>query len=77
MSLSLLPSTRQVSGAAKGLCLWVRAMETYGYVAKEVGPKRAKLKAAQDNLAKKQAALKLAQDQLATVLAKVQLLKDK
>eukprot|EP00798_Chlamydomonas_sp_ICE-L_P021926 gene21926-28972_t len=67
----------KVSGAATGLVLLVRAMETYGYVAKEVGPKRAKLKAAQDNLAKKQAALKLAQEQLAVVLAKVQALKDK
>lgn len=67
----------KVSGAARGLCLWVRAMETYGYVSKEVAPKRAKLKAAQDNLAKKQAALKSAQEQLATVLAKVQTLKDK
>uniref|UniRef100_A0A061RL02 Flagellar inner arm dynein 1 heavy chain beta n=1 Tax=Tetraselmis sp. GSL018 TaxID=582737 RepID=A0A061RL02_9CHLO len=67
----------KVSGAAKGLCLWVRAMETYGYVAKEVAPKRAKLKAAQDTLAKKKAALKTAQDQLDEVLAKVQALRDK
>ncbi len=37
----------RVSGAARGLCLWVRAMETYGHVAKDVAPKRAKLKAAQ------------------------------
>lgn len=67
----------KVSGAARGLCLWVRAMETYGNVAKDVAPKRAKLKAAQDNLAKKQAALKTAQDTLAIVLAKVQALKEK
>ena len=67
----------KVSGAARGLCLWVRAMETYGYVAKDVAPKRAKLKAAQDNLSKKQAALKAAQETLAIVLAKVQALKDK
>lgn len=67
----------KVSGAAKGLCLWVRAMEVYGRVSKEVAPKRAKLKSAQDTLAKKQAALKVAQDQLAEVLAKVQALKDK
>ena len=46
-------------------------MEVYGRVAKEVGPKRARLKAAQDNLAKKQAALAAAQEQLAAVLAKV------
>ena len=37
----------RVSGAAAGMCKWVFAMETYGYVAKDVGPKRAKLKAAQ------------------------------
>ena len=67
----------KVSGAAKGLCLWVRAMEVYGHVSKEVAPKKAKLKSAQDTLKKKQAALKLAQDQLAEVLAKVQQLKDK
>jgi hypothetical protein len=40
-------SVGKVSLAARGLCLWVRAMETYGHVAKEVAPKRAKLKAAQ------------------------------
>ena len=67
----------QVSVAARGLCLWVRAMETYGHVAKDVAPKRAKLKAAQDNLAKKQAALSAAQQQLAQVLDKVQALKDR
>ena len=36
----------QVSGAARGLCLWVRAMEVYGKVAKDVAPKRARLKSA-------------------------------
>jgi dynein heavy chain len=61
----------KVSLAAKGMCMWVCAMETYGRVAKEVGPKRARLKAAQENLAKKQAALAAAQEQLAAVLAKV------
>jgi hypothetical protein len=66
-----------VSAAASGMCRWVHAMETYGYVAKDVAPKRAKLKAAQDNLAKKQAALSLAQEQLAVVLAKVQALKNR
>ena len=50
-------------------------METYGTVARDVAPKRAKLKAAQDNLAKKQTALAAAQQQLAEVLAKVQKLK--
>ncbi len=73
--LLILQSVGKVSGAARGLCLWVRAMETYGTVARDVAPKRAKLKAAQDNLAKKQTALAAAQQQLAEVLAKVQTLK--
>ncbi|KAF5831208.1 dynein-1-beta heavy chain, flagellar inner arm I1 complex [Dunaliella salina] len=67
----------KVSVAARGLCLWVHAMDTYGHVAKDVAPKRAKLKAAQDNLAKKQSALAAAQEALAGVLAKVQTLKDR
>ena len=71
----MLQVVGKVSLAAKGLCLWVRAMETYGTVAKDVAPKRNKLKTAQDNLAKKQTALAAAQTQLAEVLAKVQALK--
>eukprot|EP00899_Mesostigma_viride_P014884 jgi/Mesvir1/23397/Mv21091-RA.2 len=70
-------SVGKVSTAAKGLCLWVGAMEVYGHIAKEVAPKKAKLKSAQEMLAKKQAALKQAQDTLAEVLAKVAALKDK
>ena len=50
-------------------------METYGTVAKDVAPKRNKLKTAQENLSKKQTALAAAQTQLAEVLAKVQALK--
>ena len=67
----------KVSLAAKGMCLWVRAMETYGYVAKDVGPKRAKLQAAQEALARKEAALATAQEQLTAVLAKVAALREK
>jgi dynein heavy chain len=67
----------KVSVAAKGMCLWVRAMEVYGTIAKDVAPKRARLKAAQDNVAKKQAALTAAQTQLEAVLAKVKALRDK
>jgi dynein heavy chain len=67
----------KVSLAAKGMCMWVRAMEVYGNVAKDVGPKRARLRAAQENVAKKQAALEAAQSQLASVLAKVKALRDK
>lgn len=52
-------------------------METYGTIAKDVAPKRNKLKTAQENLSKKQTALAAAQTQLAEVLAKVQALKVK
>ena len=67
----------KVSYAAKGLCLWVYAMEVYGHMAKEIAPKRAKLKNAQEQLSKKQAQLAKAQEALAEVLAKVQALRDK
>jgi dynein heavy chain len=40
----------KVSFAAKGLCMWVRAMEVYGVISKDVAPKRAKLKGAQVRL---------------------------
>ncbi len=43
-------NVNKVSAAASGMCKWVHAMETYGYVAKDVAPKRAKLKAAQVGL---------------------------
>lgn len=64
------------SGAAKGLCIWVQAMEVYFEVAKNVAPKRAKLAEAQKALAKKEAALQEAKDTLAEVLAKVKRLND-
>ena len=54
----------RVSKAAKSLCMWVHAMDVYAAVAKEVGPKKAKLdemngilKTAQDSLATKKADL--------------------
>ena len=64
-------SVGKVSLAAKGMCMWVCAMQTYGNVAREVAPKGMRLKAAQENLVRKQAALAAAQEALATVLAKV------
>lgn len=67
----------KVSLAAKGMCMWVRAMEVYGTIAKDVAPKRVRLKAAQDNVAKKQAVLTAAQTQLEAVLAKVKVLRDR
>ncbi|KXS21750.1 hypothetical protein M427DRAFT_107149 [Gonapodya prolifera JEL478] len=40
----------RVSKAATSMCQWVRAMEKYYWVSRSVGPKRAKLKEAQDSL---------------------------
>ena len=68
---------RRLGGRLKGLRQWVHAMFIYGNIAKEVAPKRAKLKAAQEALKKKQAALKEAEQKLQLVLDKVQALKDK
>jgi len=61
----------KVSKAAKGLCMWCRAMEVYNRVAKEVEPKKAKLAAANATLAKAMAALKEKQDALKEVQDKV------
>lgn len=65
------------SGAAKSLCMWVRAMVVYGRVAKNVAPKKAKLQAAMDTLKKKRAQLQAAQDELQAVTDKMMLLKAK
>lgn len=67
----------KVSKAAGALCVWVHAIYIYAGVAKEVAPKRARLKAAMSSLATKQAGLKAAQEQLAEVMAKVQDLNDR
>ncbi|GMI05338.1 hypothetical protein TrVE_jg1168 [Triparma verrucosa] len=60
-----------VSSAAGALCTWCHAIFLYANVAKEVAPKRARLKGAQQGLAVKQKALKEAKDALAIVEAKV------
>jgi dynein heavy chain len=62
---------KAVSGAAAALCVWVHAIYIYANVAKEVAPKRQRLKEATESLAVKQAALKEAQDALAVVTAKL------
>jgi dynein heavy chain len=64
-----------VSKAAGALCTWCHAIYIYANVAKEVAPKRNRLKAAQDGLAIKQAGLAEANKQLAEVVAKVEALK--
>ncbi|RKP17872.1 hypothetical protein ROZALSC1DRAFT_23782, partial [Rozella allomycis CSF55] len=65
----------RVSLAAKSLCLWVRAMEAYGNIFRQVAPKREKLRIAQEALEKKQLSLKEAQDKLNEIQFKVNELK--
>eukprot|EP00965_Chrysotila_dentata_P038955 1294469-Pleurochrysis_carterae.AAC.1 len=57
----------KVSRAAKSLCMWVRAMDTYARVAKTVEPKKAKLKEATAQLAESQEMLKGKQNELKKV----------
>jgi len=64
----------KVSKAGLGLCLWARAMDIYADVAKEVEPKKARLKimnaelkVIQDELKVKQSALKQVLDKVATL----------
>jgi len=66
-----------VSRAAKSLCMWVRAMEVYGRIAKEVAPKRAKLNAAMKTLSAKQAQLAEAQAKVKEISDRVAALRDK
>jgi dynein heavy chain, axonemal len=69
------PETLQkVSRAGLGLCLWVRAMDVYSDVAKEVAPKKKRLEEMNEQLALTTAQLKEKQEQLAEVLGRVALL---
>ena len=58
---------RHVSAACEGLCRWVRAMEVYDRVIKIVAPKRAKLKDAEEELARQMACLSEKHHQLQQV----------
>ena len=69
-------SVRKVSAAAGALCIWVHAINLYANVSKEVAPKRAALKKAQNALAIKQASLEEAQTKLAKLMAQLQKLND-
>ncbi|KAI9197259.1 dynein heavy chain and region D6 of dynein motor-domain-containing protein [Polychytrium aggregatum] len=61
----------RVSGASKSLCMWVRAMETYGVIVRQVAPKREKLRVAQETLEKKQASLREAKGKLQEIQDKL------
>ena len=67
---------KKSSSAAYGISQWVRAMRTYFYVSRDVAPKRAKLKAAEEELegvmsalAIKKAELKAVEDKIAALNA--------
>jgi len=61
---------KNVSKAATSLCLWVRAMDIYSRVAKEIGPKKEKLKGAEDSS-------KAAAEKLAIAVAELELVENK
>lgn len=60
-----------ISTAATSLCMWVRAMYTYDTVAKNIGPKKENLKAAEQRLEAEQKQLDIKQAGLREVLKKV------
>ena len=66
----------RVSGASKSLCMWVRAMETYGIIFRSVAPKKEKLKTAQETLEKKQKSLREAKAKLQEIQDKLVELKN-
>jgi len=68
---------RGKSSAAASLCMWVRAMDVYAKVAKDVEPKKAALAGAKASLASAQASLKEKQDALGAVEAKLNELEEK
>eukprot|EP00842_Homolaphlyctis_polyrhiza_P003901 jgi/Hompol1/4511/HPOL_003669-RA len=61
----------RVSGASKSLCMWVRAMETYGIIFRQVAPKKEKLRVAQETLEKKQKTLREAKSKLQEIQDKL------
>uniref|UniRef100_A0A8D0TJA1 AAA+ ATPase domain-containing protein n=1 Tax=Sus scrofa TaxID=9823 RepID=A0A8D0TJA1_PIG len=66
----------KVSKACKSMCMWVRAMDLYSRVVKEVEPKRQKLRAAQAELDITMATLKEKQALLKQVEDQIQALQD-
>uniref|UniRef100_A0A2K6FZX0 Dynein axonemal heavy chain 6 n=1 Tax=Propithecus coquereli TaxID=379532 RepID=A0A2K6FZX0_PROCO len=66
----------KVSKACKSMCMWVRAMDLYSRVVKEVEPKRQKLRAAQAELDVTMATLREKQALLRQVENQIQALQD-
>ncbi|KAG8302485.1 Dynein heavy chain 3, axonemal [Homalodisca vitripennis] len=67
---------KNVSNACEGLCKWVRAMEVYDRVIKIVGPKKAKLAEAEEELSQQMDKLNEKRAQLQEVTDKLQALND-
>ncbi|KAK1792527.1 hypothetical protein P4O66_012465 [Electrophorus voltai] len=66
----------KVSKACKSMCMWVRAMDLYSRVLKEVGPKREKLAAAQAELDATMATLREKQAKLQEVENQIKVLQE-
>jgi dynein heavy chain len=62
---------KKVSMVAMSLCLWVRAMDVYCRVARNIEPKREKLKSAEESLASAEAKLATKRSELKVVQDKV------
>ena len=65
----------KISKAAGALCFWCHAIYIYAGVAKDVAPKRARLKAAQNSLTVKQKDLAKSRNDLRIIVRKVEKLK--
>ena len=57
--------------ACKSLCMWVRAIDNYYYVARDIAPKRARLADAEAKVAAARAELDLKQGNLATIVQRL------
>jgi dynein heavy chain len=68
---------QNVSKAATSLCCWVRAMDIYSRVAREIEPKKAKLKEAEDSLAEAMDKLSIKKKELKIILDNVAALEAK
>ncbi|XP_061882783.1 dynein axonemal heavy chain 6 [Entelurus aequoreus] len=66
----------KVSKACKSMCMWVRAMDIYSRVLKEVGPKREALNKAQNELETTMATLREKQQLLQAVEDKIRILQE-
>ncbi|XP_054715919.1 dynein axonemal heavy chain 7-like [Uloborus diversus] len=68
---------KSASTAAEGLCRWVRAMDSYDYVAKIVAPKKLALAQAESDLSEALAGLKIKQESLKEIQDKLAALERK